>query len=66
MTVERVPLDWLRDRLGQVTVVDLRPNAVYERSRVQIPGAIHVDPESIHSGGLEAVPPGRPIVTYCS
>lgn len=66
MTVERVPLDWLRDRLGHVTVVDLRPNEVYARSHVKIPGAMHVDPDSIRSGGLECVPPGRPVVTYCT
>jgi hypothetical protein len=48
-----------------VVFLDARSEESWRRSDVQIPGSIRVPPDDIDRH-LDAVPAGRPIVTYCT
>ncbi|MBA2565461.1 MAG: hypothetical protein H0V09_08590 [Gemmatimonadetes bacterium] len=65
----RVSVDELARRMEaaeDVTPVDVR-RASYEKSDSRIRGAIRVEPDDVLQGsGLDALPSGGSLVTYCT
>lgn len=56
----------LHEKLGtdEVVLVDVRRGS-YAESEAKLPGAVRVDPESVEDG-IEGLPRGSEIVTYCT
>lgn len=63
--VPRMSIEDLRAKLnrGEVTVVDVRDNASYQRDH--IPGALNIPMASTQSM-IDLIPKGKPVVTYCT
>lgn len=64
----RISAEDLKKRLEQgeeIVVVDLRSDLTYESDATKIPGAIHIPPGEFEARYKE-IPPGRPIVMYCT
>ena len=63
--VPRISIEDLRAKLnrGEVTVVDVRDNAAYQRGH--IPGAMNIPMASTQSM-IDLIPKGKPVVTYCT
>jgi membrane protein DedA with SNARE-associated domain len=56
--------EWL-DRGEDVVIVDLRSDFGYQADGVKVAGAIHIPPGEFMSRYHE-IPPGRPVVMYCT
>lgn len=52
-------------RGDSVVIVDLRSNLSYQTEGTKIPGAIHIPPKEFEARYKE-IPPGRPVVMYCT
>jgi membrane protein DedA with SNARE-associated domain len=52
-------------RGDNVVIVDLRSNLSYQTEGTKIPGAIHIPPREFEARYKE-IPPGRPVVMYCT
>lgn len=63
--VARISIEDLRAKLnrGEVTVVDVRDNAAYQRGH--IPGSLNIPMASTQSM-IDLIPKGKPVVTYCT
>ncbi len=64
----RITPQTLRDRLHrgeEIAVVDLRSGLRYEAESRKIPGALHIPPGEFE-GRYKEIPPGRPVVMYCT
>jgi membrane protein DedA with SNARE-associated domain len=64
----RISAPELKDLLAQgdpVVVVDLRSDLTYQTDGLKIPGAIHIPPGEFRARFGE-IPPGRPVVMYCT
>jgi len=68
MEAKRISVDEAKRRFdaGDGTVfLDTRAPDAWNKSDVQIPGAIRVDPHEVEQH-LGEIPRGRPIITYCT
>ena len=64
----RVTVDEVRERIRrgeQFTFVDTRNPKAWGESDQKLPGAIRIPADDL-SGNLAAIPPGRPLVIYCT
>ena len=55
----------LLDRGDEIAIVDLRSDLSYREEGAKIPGAIHIPPNQFEARYKE-IPPGRPVVMYCT
>ena len=53
------------DRSEDIVIVDLRSEIDYSVDRTKLPRAIHIPPKHFEARYKE-IPPGRPVVMYCS
>ncbi len=53
------------DRNEDIAIVDLRSDLDFGTDRVKLPGAIRIPPKEFE-GRYREIPPGRPVVMYCS
>ena len=58
-------LKGLLERGEHVAIIDLRSGLAYRVEAVKIPGSLHIPPEEFEARYRE-IPPGRPIVMYCT
>lgn len=64
----RISAPELKERLDRgegIVIVDLRSDLDYYADRAKIPGAIRIPPKEFGSRYAE-IPPGRPVVMYCT
>jgi len=54
----------LKDAGVDVPILDVRSDAAYSASNLQIPGSIRISPHDL--GGVANLPHDRLVVTYCT
>lgn len=68
MQLARIPIDEVKARLDQneaLVFLDARRPEAWQRSTVQLPGALRVPPSEVEQC-LTHIPYNRSIITYCS
>jgi membrane protein DedA with SNARE-associated domain len=64
----RITAPELKERLERgdpIVIVDLRSDLSYHEDGIKVPGAIWIPPENFEERHAE-IPPGRPVVMYCT
>ena len=65
LRVARISPEDLKERLGQVVVIDLRTSEEFSSAGAKIPGALWFDRKELEAGHLE-IPRDRDVILYCT